>query len=85
MSKVKVAIDKKTAFIGFLAACMWFIFGKTSLASSFEICLKVVKVVKSLAGGHSYVSEFSAEGGAGTVHSTKSNSLSDDHNVHADR
>jgi len=82
MSKFKVAINKKTAFIGFLAACVWFIFGKTSLASSFEICLKVVK---SLAGGHSYVSEFSAEGGAGTVHSTKSNSLSDDRNVHADR
>ena len=32
--KVKVTWDKKTAFFSPLGACVWFMFGKTSLASS---------------------------------------------------
>jgi len=35
-SKVKVIRDKKTAFLSLLAACVQFVFGKTSLASCFH-------------------------------------------------
>jgi len=39
--KVKVTRDKKTYFLVLLAACMWFMFGKTSLASSIYFMLSV--------------------------------------------
>jgi len=42
--KVKVTSDKKWDFSALSAACVWFMFGKTSLASSFNHCCYCIAV-----------------------------------------